>query len=294
MMIAIAFGGTAVADQVLLLPNGAGDATSLSLTHGGISPSLRNNWGVNTTDDGDTSFVAANGNTYTTDLYQLEDVSLTGTITSVTVCIQARAVDTPVRASAQTVLKTGATVAEGAEITLGTSYDTYWTTYDTNPETGEAWTWDEINALQAGVALRRTEDSGNHRSRCTLVGVIVEYATVVEAVVDLDPDSLQVKSNGGPHSYTCYIELPEGYDVGDIDLDSIVLIDPDGDELAPSEGSPSEIGDDDLDGIPDLMVKFDRQALEDILPLGDEVEIIIAGMVDGTPFVGSDTIRVFE
>ncbi len=64
-------------------------------------------------------------------------------------------------------------------------------------------------------------------------------------------------------------------------------------DLIPAELKPTEIGDYDHDGIPDLMVKFDRQAVINILPIGDSVEIIISGrLTDGTPFEGTDTIRV--
>src|SRR4030067_78702 len=79
MVVAVA--GSASADQVILNPDGVGDTTALALVHGGILPvELRTNWGVNTTDDGDTSYVWSNAAVYNTDLYQLNDVSLTGTI----------------------------------------------------------------------------------------------------------------------------------------------------------------------------------------------------------------------
>jgi len=53
------------------------------------------------------------------------------------------------------------------------------------------------------------------------------------------------------------------------------------------------VGDHDGDGVPDRMVKFSRQAAIDLLPVGDEVEVVASGeLVDGTEFAGSDTIRV--
>jgi len=56
---------------------------------------------------------------------------------------------------------------------------------------------------------------------------------------------------------------------------------------------PSEyITDNDGDGILERMVKFDRSAVQGILTVGDAVEITVTGEVAGTPFDGSDIIRV--
>ena len=56
----------------------------------------------------------------------------------------------------------------------------------------------------------------------------------------------------------------------------------------------TELGDYDGDGIPDLMVKFDRAAVQEILSAGDDIEITISGEVAGIAFEGSDTIRVIN
>ncbi|GAI04166.1 unnamed protein product, partial [marine sediment metagenome] len=51
----------------------------------------------------------------------------------------------------------------------------------------------------------------------------------------------------------------------------------------------------DEDGITDLMVKFDRTSVQELLEVGDEVEIVITGeLTDGTSFEGTDTIRVID
>jgi FKBP-type peptidyl-prolyl cis-trans isomerase len=43
-----------------------------------------------------------------------------------------------------------------------------------------------------------------------------------------------------------------------------------------------------------LIVKFDREDLVDVSP-GDSVEMFVTGkLIDGTPFMGSDTIRVID
>ncbi|MBA7688959.1 hypothetical protein ES703_97449 [subsurface metagenome] len=120
---------------------------------------------------------------------------------------------------------------------------------------------------------------------------IYDYAVgeppTIEAAIDIDPDTLNLSSKG--KWVTVHIELPEGYDVDDIDASTIML---NGEVSA--ESNPTEIGDYDGDGTVDLMVKFDRAAMQGILQVGD-VEITVTGELnDGTPFEGSDTIRVIN
>ncbi|GAJ04898.1 unnamed protein product, partial [marine sediment metagenome] len=110
----------------------------------------------------------------------------------------------------------------------------------------------------------------------------------IPATIDLDPDTLNLNSEG--EWITCYIELSEGYDVSDIDVSTVLLK-----GIVEAESQPTEVGDYDSDGIPDRMVKFDRASVQDILEPRDEVEITVEGeLTDGTPFKGSDTIRVID
>jgi len=111
---------------------------------------------------------------------------------------------------------------------------------------------------------------------------------IIPATADFNPDTLNLKSKG--EWVTVYIELPlgHGYDVSMINLTSVTL---DGQVYA--EAKPFEIGDYDSDGIPDLMVKFNRTAVKNILEVGGKVEIIVAGkLIDGRVFEGKDAIKV--
>jgi len=122
----------------------------------------------------------------------------------------------------------------------------------------------------------------------------------IPATVDIHPDPLHLKSEGRP--VTAYIELPQGYDVGNIDVSTVrlclgqVTACPD-DASAPAQEHPGGVGDHDGDTIPDRMVKFDRRELVELLDgqTGD-VTMSVTGTLTppGEPFAGSDTIQVID
>jgi hypothetical protein len=110
------------------------------------------------------------------------------------------------------------------------------------------------------------------------------------AIIDFDPDTLHLKSKG--KWVTVYVELPFGFNVTDIDFSTLSL-----DGAISPEPYPTEIGDYDDDGIPDLMVKFDRESVKEYLEnqdLGDgnEARIVVTGETAGKNLEGTDTIRV--
>ena len=119
-----------------------------------------------------------------------------------------------------------------------------------------------------------------------MIQKIIVVSSKLPATLDIDPDTLNLNSGG--NWITCYIEFPESYNVSDINISTILL-----NETVPAESHPTNISDYDNDGIPDLMVKFDRQAVQDILEVGDNVEITVTGeLIDETMFEGTDYIRV--
>jgi hypothetical protein len=111
--------------------------------------------------------------------------------------------------------------------------------------------------------------------------------TNITATIDFDPNTLNQESCG--KWVTVYIELPEGYDVHDIIVSSILL-----EGTVPAELWPYCIGDYDKDGIPDLKVKFKRADVINLLPEGDNVFVHVTGTVGTIAFEGVDTIRVIH
>lgn len=63
------------------------------------------------------------------------------------------------------------------------SYADYSTTYTTNPN-GGAWTWAQINSLQAGVSLLHEHWLPDRESRCTWVWVVVDYTPYTPPTAD--------------------------------------------------------------------------------------------------------------
>ncbi len=125
------------------------------------------------------------------------------------------------------------------------------------------------------------------------ISIILHFQYIVVpilATIDFDPDTLNLKSHG--NYVTVYIELTSecGLEVSDIDPTTVSL-----NGLLALEKPTPQIGDHDGDGFPDLMVKFDRQALKSILMPGDPVLITVSGECSGgIPFEGTDTIRVIH
>jgi hypothetical protein len=92
---------------------------------------------------------------------------------------------------------------------------------------------------------------------------------------------------------TAYVEFPEGYNVADINVSTILL----NGSVPVDPSAPTAIGNYDNDGIPDLMVKFNRaQVAEYILSKGiviGNVTLTITGRLNnGTSFQASDTIKI--
>jgi len=124
-------------------------------------------------------------------------------------------------------------------------------------------------------------------------GPIQVLSPTVIAAIDINPDTLNLQSRG--RWITAYIEFPEDYDVNDINVSSIMLND-----TIPANIKPIAIGDYESDTVPDLMVKFDRAKVTSYILGNIDIEekfttitLTITGkLYGGTPFQGSDTIKI--
>jgi len=105
---------------------------------------------------------------------------------------------------------------------------------------------------------------------------------------DFTPNTLNLRSMG--HWVTGYLEPPAPLTPGNIDIASIRL----NGTVKVDSTAATAIGDHDGDGIPDLMVKFNRAAVELTGSDGDSVPVTVKGMVGGQCFQGADTIRVLR
>jgi hypothetical protein len=167
-------------------------------------------------------------------------------------------------------------------------------------ETSWEWTLVEGATSVEDTSLSLDSKGHPHISYYDALHNNLMYATLSESTisadVDIDPDTLNLKSKG--RFVTAYIEL-EGADVRDIDASSIRLNDIVSPVLDERYGfvtsEDSYIVDHDEDGLLERMVKFDRTIVEEVLSPGLSVTLRIAGQLrDGTEFEGTDAIKVID
>ncbi len=108
-----------------------------------------------------------------------------------------------------------------------------------------------------------------------------EYSLTIPAEVRIVPQTVNLASKG--NWITCYIWLPEQYNVADIDPNSILL-----EDSVPaaslSVNEQQQVA----------TAKFICEEVQTILEVGD-IELKITGrLTDGTPFEAADTIKVIE
>ena len=148
--------------------------------------------------------------------------------------------------------------------------------------------WSALSDGDEGVTLEIDSDADGIFERTVIADENLtseEFALQTETVIDFEPDVLNLASRA--KVVTVYIELPEGFDVSQIAVSSLKLND-----SVPALAKPVQIGDYDIDGIPDLMVKFDCAQVAEVLEAGRQIVTLRGQLADGTLFAGIDTIRV--
>jgi hypothetical protein len=117
------------------------------------------------------------GGAWKTDLYGLPNhTTEAGTINSVKIyirCYGGHASD-----QCRTAIYSDSTQTNGTAHSPGATWTTYDETYTTNPADDQAWTWTDIDNLQAGVGLY-SYNNKNSNARCTQVYVEVDYTPPV-------------------------------------------------------------------------------------------------------------------
>lgn len=134
-----------------------------------------------------------------------------------------------------------------------------------------------------GVFLLSDNPIATYRPKLT-----IEYLLPLQANIDIDPDTLNLKSKG--KWITTYIELPESCDPADINLSTVRLQETIPAVIDPKYGfvtNPTEyLVDHDGNGILERMVKLSRQAVVDYLKakgVSNSILLTVTGQFsDGT------------
>jgi hypothetical protein len=164
-----------------LRPNAPGDLTNIPYQ----MPDSGYHWEkVDDTGEGDgdtTTITCWNSASFYTDFYNLPSGSGLGTINKVVVYFKALSGSGIAYGSGRIVIKTHNSVYYGDVEVFPISYVLKSKTWTTNPNTGLAWTWEEISALQIGVMMNAATSVWVN---CTQVYVEVERTEEVAPVMN--------------------------------------------------------------------------------------------------------------
>jgi len=153
---------------------------------------------------------------------------------------------------------------------------------------GSVGSWDErvvdgpsLLRTSAGQTLLYYRGAGFNDPNPIGIGVAIPEPATIEATVEINPNTLNLQSNG--KWITCYIWLPEDYNVVDINSASVVFHD-----TIKAEWTWVE----EEDQV--MMAKFSRSVVQSMLQPG-LVELSVSGKLNnGTGFQGKDTITVIN
>jgi len=166
---------TPVTETENLSTNGPGDETLLS----GQFPASGEHWDKvdDDTSDSDSTYVYTDSASYQEDLYEIEERTTgAGTINYVKFYIMCRSNTANItQASAYIHIKTNGNEHNTTPVTVTTDYAAYSYQWNTNPQSTDNWTWDEISDLQIGAGLRSPNDVDAEETRCTRVYAEVSY-----------------------------------------------------------------------------------------------------------------------
>ena len=148
-----------------------------------------------------------------------------------------------------------------------------------------------ISTLLIFFILPLNASAAEGAATITITVTIVE-AEVIGATVEFSPQTIRKERR---RNIQCLIELPQPYEVENIDVDTIRLIELNGYAIEPPLAilRRPKIGDSDKDDIPDLMVRFSIKNL--ILELEENRLTVIGNMIDDNRiFKGTGAIWVIK
>ena len=162
---------------VIIRPRAAGDETSIP----DQTPASGEHWDKvsESAVDNDATTVHGSAISWSRDLYTLQRGSYVGAISKIRAYIAVKCVPSDGAVKAKHVIKTHGTVYDGTSVGGDAVWRGYFKTWTNNPNTGTAWTWEEILALQAGVSL---QCSAGEVVYCTTVFVEITYTPVLGTV----------------------------------------------------------------------------------------------------------------
>jgi len=169
----------------ILRPNANGDENALTTLHpGGGESAYQNvdeveadddNTYVTGTDEDDIEFL---------ETYEVSAPSGTGTINKITVYARVKGYGEDTTISAMTMVKAATFTGAGAVELEEATWTTISHEYGTNPTTEQAWTWEDIAALQIGVFFEGTFVEEALEAYLTQIYVEIDYT---EATPDITP-----------------------------------------------------------------------------------------------------------
>lgn len=147
---------TPVNDDVILRPIGIGDETDVKSQY----PATGDHWDKvdEAASDGDSTYIYTPTTNYEEDLYNTANHSTQtagGDIQYVEVFMVSRSSVNSTQESAYVHIKTNGVEYNGTSENLSANYTQYSESWNTNPQSASTWTWNEVDALQTGVGMRK-------------------------------------------------------------------------------------------------------------------------------------------
>ena len=144
----------------------------------------------------------------------------------------------------------------------------------------EGWTLTEAHDINNSEWIVGVGVNPEGRENSGFLLVPVKQDTI-SADVEIKPETLNLKSKG--LWLTCHLCLPEGYDVSDIDISSILM-------NGQIEATKAAIDEEEQV----LIAKFLHSEIAAIINPGEVTLTVTGRLVDSTEFEGEDTIRVID